>query len=185
MKHNEWKKLKILNGSRYGNLTIINEVDAVQYKEKLARMFLCQCDCGNTKIIALNNLRRGKIISCGCYHKKEVTLRSTKHSLYYHPLYSIWIGMKQRCYNPNNKFYHRYGGRGIKICDEWLNDVRQFITDMYPTWQEDLSIDRKDNDMGYSKDNCRWATRKEQSNNQSPRVPLSKLDVTIRIIVER
>lgn len=87
-----------------------------------------------------------------------------KHNLRYHRLYNVWQCMRARCCNPKNTNYKHYGGRGIAICKEWL-DIQNFINDMYPSFQEGLTLDRIDNDKGYSKDNCRWATKLIQSRN--------------------
>ena len=84
-----------------------------------------------------------------------------------HRLYSTWKSMKTRCNNPNAKSYHRYGGRGIDICPEWQGSFTKFVEDMYPTYQEGLTLDRVNNDLGYSPENCQWATRKQQMNNTS------------------
>jgi hypothetical protein len=108
--------------------------------------------------------------------KELITNKKTtkKHGLSGHRIYKIWSSMLHRCYNPNNKRYSDWGGRGINVCNEW-HDVKNFIVDMYPTYKEGLSLDRIDNDKGYSKENCRWVedvvqkrnTRKLQKNNTS------------------
>lgn len=87
-----------------------------------------------------------------------------KHGLSKHRLYLCWFNMMQRCFDKNHKFYACYGGRGISVCDEWL-DVSNFIEDMYPSFKEGLTLDRIDNNKGYYKDNCRWATQEIQSRN--------------------
>ena len=87
-----------------------------------------------------------------------------KHNLRHHRLYNVWKSMKARCTNPKNTNYKSYGGRGITVCDKWL-DINNFIDDMYPSFVEGLTLDRKENDKGYSKDNCRWATKIVQSRN--------------------
>ena len=124
-------------------------------KEK-KRYGLYKCHCGKEFETIISDVKSGKASSCGC-------LKNT-HNLSNHRLYQTWSDMMQRCNNPKRKDYKNYGGRGISVCDRWL-DIENFINDMYPSYQEGLSIDRNDNDKGYSKDNCRWATRDIQSRN--------------------
>ena len=121
-----------------------------------ARFGLYLCHCGKEFEAQTQGINNGNTKSCGC-------LKNT-HNLSNHRLYQIWINMIQRCTNPKSTLYKNYGERGIEVCQEW-QDVNNFINDMYPTFQEGLSIDRIDNNNGYSKDNCRWTTRKIQSRN--------------------
>lgn len=124
------------------------------------RYGLYMCYCGKEFISRFSRVKNGHTKSCGCY-KAEI---KTKHGFRNHILYSVWNDMKKRCINANSKSYKDYGGRGIKVCNRWLK-VENFIEDMFPDFQEGLSLDRIDNNKGYSKENCRWATKETQSRN--------------------
>lgn len=123
-----------------------------------------RCECGTLFRARATNINQGVTKSCGCYQKQTAREKRTTHGLYNNPLYHIWNAMVSRCTNYNNNAFPDYGGRGIYVCDEWLS-VANFIKDMHPTFKEGLSIDRIDNNLGYSKDNCRWVTRYVQNRN--------------------
>ena len=164
-------KLIDLTGQRFGRLTVIERAG----KDYIGQaMWRCRCDCGNVTVVAGGNLRTGNTKSCGCYGH-ELTIggyRSRTHGGTCDGgkrtrLYRIWRAMKTRCYNLNAQNYKDYGGRGITICPEWLHDFVAFRDwALSHGYRDDLSIDRIDNDKGYSPDNCRWATAKEQRANQ-------------------
>lgn len=127
-------------------------------------MWLCQCECGNILKVRAPDLKNGHTKSCGCLHKESKP--NLTHGLGHTRLNNIWCNMKQRCFNPSNPGYHRYGGRGITMCDAWKNDFMEFYSwAMSNGYNDDLSIDRIDVDGNYEPSNCRWATQQEQSNN--------------------
>jgi DNA-directed RNA polymerase subunit RPC12/RpoP len=126
--------------------------------------------CGNEFKAQVRYINSGAIISCGCYNKQLVKDRNTKHGLVNTGLYGIWRNIKNRTLNPKHKQYNDYGGRGITICDEWKNDFMSFYDwAMTNGYSDELSIDRIDNDGGYSPENCRWTTSIIQNRNK--RIP--------------
>ena len=151
-----------LTGLRFGRLVVIERNGSyVSPKGQAHRKWLCKCDCGNFTTVTASNLRSGETLSCGCLHRE--TFNNKKHNGRKTPLYNTWRAMKERCNNPNSIIYKWYGGKGIKVCDEW-NDFEAFrdwaITSGY---KEGLSIDRIDSNLGYFPENCRWLTRAENS----------------------
>lgn len=165
------RRVHINRGEVFERLTVIKEVEGIQYGEKtrLHRQFECRCECGNITIVSMRNLRGGRTNSCGCYKKERQIETVTKHNQHTTPEYRAWVSMKQRCYNPNISHFKHYGGRGVSVCDRWLESFDNFYEDMGPKPSPSHSIDRIDNYKlidGYSKDNCRWATKSEQIQNR-------------------
>ncbi|MBW4525041.1 MAG: hypothetical protein KME18_07570 [Phormidium tanganyikae FI6-MK23] len=151
------KKLD-LTGQTFGRLTVLSKAGTDKDSKTI---WECLCECGQTKLVITNRLRRGITQSCGCLYNDVHTKHSRSHS----PLYRVWSQMKGRCTNPKHPKYASYGGRGITVCDRWL-DFNNFQQDMGERPSPQHSLDRKDNDKGYCPENCRWATSAEQANNK-------------------
>lgn len=152
-------------GKRFHFLLVIEEMDRVQYASTSSRSYKCLCDCGTEVIATPSNLRRGATKSCGCWKQMTAGFSRKSHGMSFSPEYRIWAGIKKRCYNKNYREFHLYGGRGIRMSDEWANSFESFFSDMGRRVSPNHSIDRIDVNSGYSKENCRWATNVEQGGN--------------------
>lgn len=128
--------------------------------------WLCTCECGTISEVSAGSLRSERSKSCGCYYKEFQSELQTTHGMSKHPVYSVWTGMKQRCFNPNDTKYHLYGGRGITVYDRWKDSFESFYADMGPR-PDGYSIERRDGNGNYEPGNCHWATIFEQNNNTS------------------
>lgn len=163
-----------LTGKRFGRL-VVHEAHRIRPK---ALHYRCLCDCGNTKLIGASELRRGCTVSCGCQKLESARLTNRTHGQSKTPEYRCWAHMIGRCCTPTESSYHRYGGRGITVCDRWRNSFENFQSDMGPRPSLRHSIERKDNDGPYSPENCYWGTVREQSNNRRDNIHLTWNGVT-------
>lgn len=155
--------IKDIRGQTFGRLTAIKYV----YSDKSrTAVWQCKCNCGNIVNVKGTELRNGQVNSCGCLQKERARMSNTKHGKSNTKLHPVWRGMKQRCYNKNDKRYKYYGARDIAVCDEWRNDFMAFYTwSMNNGYKEGLTIDRIDVNGNYEPNNCRWITQKQQNKN--------------------
>lgn len=128
-------------------------------------MWECICDCGNVKTTQGRYLIKGETKSCGCYNLECISARNKTHGDSHSKEHNAWTGIKQRCYDRNDKSYKNYGGRGITMCERWINSYENFLLDIGRAPTKKHSIERKKVNEGYSPDNCVWATSIEQANN--------------------
>lgn len=158
-----------MTGKKFGRLTVLERVKVAG--ENKAH-WLCKCDCGNVKIVSGGHLRLGHTQSCGCLQKERAavyTKARATHGMANTKIFGTWKGLKDRCLNPRNKACERYGGRGIKVCDEWREDFQRFfdyVSNLPHFGEEGYSLDRIDNDGNYAPGNLRFSVAAEQTRNR-------------------
>lgn len=161
----EWgpRPLDDLEGVVFGSLTAIR---LERGKGSSKTSWYCSCSCGNFTSVVPSELITGHVKSCGCYRSVILLDRNLKHGHHGTPEYSSWQAAKTRCFNPNIGHYHNYGGRGITMCEEWVEDFGKFLEDMGERPSSDHTLERLDVDGNYCKDNCTWADRRTQAYNR-------------------
>ncbi len=147
-----------LVGKRVNKLTVVAFFGRT---ENYHYMWKCKCECGGEAIVDGSDLRSGRAKGCGCLIGKQ----NTTHGKSKTKTYNVWFGMRKRCHDPQDPAYKNYGARGVSVCDEWLSSFDAFYRDMGDP-PEGKTLDRINNDLGYSKENCRWIGMAEQMNNK-------------------
>jgi len=155
-------KLNLTDG-KFGRLLVLRESE-IRISGRVC--WVCRCECGTIKVVSGNLLTESKTRSCGCLRSELRTERNIKHGFCGTPEYKAWKDMKSRCNDENRTDYKRYGGRGIKVCKEWMDSFSKFISNMGLKPSPKHSLDRINNDGDYRPNNCRWGTIREQANNK-------------------
>lgn len=167
-------KIVYTKGDKIGNCTFLEETESLfspkedNKRSRNRRRAKFECVCGSIFTAQIMNVKMGNTTSCGCIHKKrtsEISKLNITHGNTKHALYMTWKNMIDRCTNEKAINFSIYGGRGISVCERW-KELNNFIEDMYPSYQKGLQLDREKNEGNYEPGNCRWVTRKENSNNR-------------------
>lgn len=156
------KKHIVESGMKFGRLTVIH-FSGRDFRHR--QIFLCRCDCGKICEVKRGSITSGDTTSCGCYGSERKKVQNKTHGLYYTPIYNAWRRMNVRCSSKAPHTAKSYLDRGITVCAEWKS-FKKFYDDMIGTWKPGLWLERVDNNLGYSKSNCKWATPTEQQRNK-------------------
>jgi hypothetical protein len=159
------KKTEIKLGNKFGKLTIVKDLGMVQMNNRTRHCAIVKCACGFEKLARVSSLTTGAMKSCGCTAHEKLYKFVYKHGMHETKIFKLWSGMFSRCYNTKHLAYKYYGKRGILICKRWHKFVN-FYADMGDR-PNGKTLDRINNDKGYSPSNCKWSTYKEQANNRS------------------
>lgn len=152
-----------LTGQKYGRLSVIRRNGHIGNHTA----WECVCECGTIGTWKTNSLRMNATTSCGCYHREMASSANITHGMSKTPEYETWTKIMQRCYNPNVERYRNYGGRGVEVCERWIESFEAFYEDMGSRPGPEYSIERKEVNGDYSPNNCYWATEFEQSRNRT------------------
>lgn len=150
--------------TRFGRLTVVGEAPPAQWRHREYRRVLCVCDCGTERRVQPSKLKAGQTLSCGCYAAERASQSNRTHGMSRSPEYLSWVAMRCRCYNPADKSYADYGGRGITVCERWRDSFEAFFADMGPR-PAGMTLDRIEVNRNYEPSNCRWADPYEQADN--------------------
>lgn len=164
-------KMRDYTGERYGKLTVLEYVGTKRYRNGRATQWLCQCDCGNKTVVDSVSLKTGNTVSCGCHRRelssKRMIDRNKTHGITIGSeedkrLYRLWAAIKRRCYYEKCVGYHNYGGRGVRMCDEWKNEAAKFVEWCKSHgYKKGLEIDRINNNGNYEPNNCQFISKVE------------------------
>lgn len=157
------RKKENLIGRSFERLTAV----MFSHKNRHGDHWTCRCSCGEVKVVRSEHLKSGRIKSCGCFQSEGIKQRRETHGLSYHRLYNVYRHIINRCYDSKNISFKNYGGRGITVCDEWINDNTTFFSWAFANgYKDELQIDRINNDGNYEPTNCRFVTAKVNANNR-------------------